>query len=249
MNDRLKISLAKFNVRVEAFSMREKTLVLFAILSLIYAINAFAILPQFNNIQEKLATSIAIKERQVESLGVDLKRLVSMQEQVSGVANRVKVEELQAQIKATRSVSTLIAKLVAPTDMALLVEHLLASNRQVEVLRLENIEAELMNPPPQEEGVAMQSVDQKTEAEKNKKQAEVQKKEESDRNEIRLYKHGMTIQVKGRYWDIVRVLQTIENQPRKILWGDVNLSIDKYPLSIAEITIYTVNLEPVWITI
>lgn len=248
MNDRLKISLAKFNVHIEAFSMREKTLVLFAILSSIYAINAFAILPQFNNIQEKLATSIGIKERQVESLGVDLKRLVSMQEQVSGVANRVKVEELQAQIKATRSVSTLIAKLVAPTDMALLVEHLLASNRQVEVLRLENIEAELMNPPPQEEGVAMQSVDQKTEAEKNKEQAEVQKKE-PDRNEIRLYKHGMTIQVKGRYWDIVRVLQTIENQPRKILWGDIHLSTDKYPLSIAEITIYTVNLEPVWITI
>ena len=251
MNKIFKQPLDNLNARIEALSLRERALVLVASLALIYAVNAYAILPLFKNTQAKLSANIVLKEQQVKSIGVDLKRLVSMREQESDAANRARMASLQESIAEMQRVPTLIAQLVAPTEMAQLVEHILAGNRQVEVLRLENIEAELMNPAPQEEGLTGQDGKQQTQqSSPQEKDAPPQPAEKGkSRNDVSLYKHGMLIEVKGRYWDIVRLLQSIEDQPRKILWGEVSLTTDKYPLSAAEITLYTVNLEPAWITI
>lgn len=251
MNKILKQPFDSLNAKIDALSLRERALVLVASLALIYAVNAYAILPLFKKTQAKLSANIAVKEQQVTNLGLDLKRLVSMQEQESDAANRARMSSMQEKIAEMQRVPTLIAQLVAPTEMAQLVEHILAGNRQVEVLRLENIEAELMNPAPQEEGLAGQDGKQKTQqSSPEEKGAPPQATEKrNSRNDVSLYKHGMLIEVKGRYWDIVRLLQSIEDQPRKILWGEVSLTTDKYPLSVAEITLYTVNLEPAWITI
>lgn len=235
----------------DKLSFRERILVICACLSLIYAMNVFAIVPLFVKSQKKLTAEIALKEQEVKALGLDVQRLVSMREKSSDPANRARLIALQEQIREMQRVPTLLTQLVAPTDMAQLVENLLANNRQVELLHMENIEPELMNPPPQEEGAESQPVAQGSRqggTQPIQAQSEAEKTNK-DSNAIRLYKHGMSIEVMGRYWDIVRLLKTIEGQPRKILWGQVNLVTDKYPFSVASITIYTVNLEPSWITI
>ncbi len=60
---------------------------------------------------------------------------------------------------------------------------------------------------------------------------------------IGLYRHGMRIQVKGNYLDIIRVLRSMEGLPWKVFWGEVSVKTEKYPQSHATVVIYTLNQD------
>ena len=62
-----------------------------------------------------------------------------------------------------------------------------------------------------------------------------------------VYKHGMQIEVKGRYLDVLRYLKTLENLPWKVFWGKVTLKTENYPDSRVSLLIYTLSTQEAWI--
>jgi MSHA biogenesis protein MshJ len=62
-----------------------------------------------------------------------------------------------------------------------------------------------------------------------------------------VYQHGMRIEVRGQYLDMVRYLQALERLPVKVLWGRVRLESDDYPASTLSLLIYTLSLDKAWI--
>ena len=62
-----------------------------------------------------------------------------------------------------------------------------------------------------------------------------------------VYKHGMHVEVKGGYLDVLRYLKSLEALPWKVFWGKVTLQTEKYPVSRVSLVIYTLSTNEAWI--
>lgn len=62
-----------------------------------------------------------------------------------------------------------------------------------------------------------------------------------------VYKHGMNIEIKGGYLDILRYLKSLEALPWKVFWGKVSLKTEKHPDSHVSLLIYTLSTHEAWI--
>jgi len=56
-----------------------------------------------------------------------------------------------------------------------------------------------------------------------------------------LYRHEMTIAVRGPYLALVRYLAVLSTTKRRVLWGQVTLTADHYPYSTLRFHIYTLS--------
>jgi MSHA biogenesis protein MshJ len=66
---------------------------------------------------------------------------------------------------------------------------------------------------------------------------------------LSLYEHGVVLTIQGRYLDLLTYMNTLEELPWHMLWGDMNLATDASPESTLTVTIYTLSLDETWLTI
>jgi MSHA biogenesis protein MshJ len=62
-----------------------------------------------------------------------------------------------------------------------------------------------------------------------------------------VYRHGMNIEIKGGYLDILRYLKSLEALPWKVFWGKVTLKTEQHPVSHVSLLIYTLSTHEAWI--
>lgn len=63
------------------------------------------------------------------------------------------------------------------------------------------------------------------------------------------YRHGMHIELRGNYLDILAYLKDLEALPWKVFWGQMNLKVEQYPASHVMLRIYTLSTRAGWIAI
>lgn len=120
------------------------------------------------------------------------------------------------------------SRLVAPDAMATLLEGMLRKNRGLSLVALTTLPAGAVAEKPAAEG---------------------KKTEEVTAPASGLYKHGVRITVRGSYADLLEFLVEMENLPQKMYWGRVALAAEKYPVSVMQVTVYTLSLDKSWLVI
>ena len=249
MNAVVKQKVAKFNSQLLAMPLRSRLLLLLACLSVVYGAVSLGLAPQVKANVDKIGVDIAAAEKKLTDMREVLIKLEAAKERESDAAYLVRIRELKVKAEqAEKRRADIRAQLVNPNDMALLVEKILAGNARVELLELKNQEPERIDGTKSVAAtVATATAPAPAAVPGALKIIEAVLKGEPVASGEGIYKHPMTIQVKGRYWDVVRFIKAIEDQPHKVLWGDLKLATDAYPFSIAEITLYTLNLDTAWI--
>jgi MSHA biogenesis protein MshJ len=106
--------------------------------------------------------------------------------------------------------------------MAKLVQGMLAKNRKLKLLRVENLP-----PVALEQGAA--------------------DKTPAPSSDVVIYKHGLRIELQGQYVDILRYLRALETMPWKVFWGEMRLETENHPNSRVSLVIYTLSPERAWI--
>ena len=66
---------------------------------------------------------------------------------------------------------------------------------------------------------------------------------------LSVYQHGVTLKIQGRYLELLQYLQTLEQSPWNMLWGNISLVANDYPQSTLTVTIYTLSLDQTWLSI
>jgi len=59
--------------------------------------------------------------------------------------------------------------------------------------------------------------------------------------ETSLYRHGVEIALKGSYFDLLRYLEELEKRSAALLWGAVELRVERYPEVKLRVTIQTLS--------
>ena len=64
-----------------------------------------------------------------------------------------------------------------------------------------------------------------------------------------LYKHGLRIEFKGSFRDIVGFFSDLEKLNWKVLWDEADIKTEHYPESTAPVTVYTLSTDEAWISL
>ena len=58
-----------------------------------------------------------------------------------------------------------------------------------------------------------------------------------------LYRHGLEMTLRGTYFDLMQYLSDLEKMPGRLLWGGVELQVDKYPEVRLSVQVHTLSTQ------
>src|SRR5204863_9894079 len=171
----------------------------------------------------RVEAALKAKNEQVQSTHLQLQTLIGAPEQSPDTQRRNNIATLEKELTTLDQQLDQMTGggLVSPQQMAKLLEQMLARSHGLELVRIESLPRAL-------------AVDEGTNKNAKTPGAVV-------------YKHGVRIEVRGRYFDIVNYLKTLEALPWKVYWGQVALEAEQYPTSKLTLVVYTLSRHTGWI--
>jgi len=233
--NKLGFQVKRFQDWLDQRAPRERLLILVAGFgAVVYAFYLLMFAPQQDE-QHRLRERAAAVKEQTESLRKQLREIEQTYGRSIDATGHAQIEALRAQLTAMDPALAEVARsLVSPKEMANLVEQVLRQNRALEMVSIENLPVRPLADAPSSDSVA---------------QAATADEPVMVDVGTGFYKHGMVIEVRGRYIDIIGYLRALENLPWKLFWGQVTLVAEDYPKSRVRLVVYTLSLNPKWIGI
>ena len=223
MSDTLRLRLTKIAERIDVMTLRERALIFFsAMAALFFVANSLVLTPLFKHNQQQ-EQALRVRLGQVTQLEEQMQVALNADKNDVDAEQRLKLKSLRDQLaQHDPAQAGANGNLVPPTEMVELVEQILSRNRALQVIHVENLPPELLDAPPTGSNPAA-----RTQA-------------------SGIFRHGMQIELRGRYIDIVNYLRELEALPWKMYWGRFTLTAEDYPNSRMTLVIYTLSLRPGW---
>lgn len=153
---------------------------------------------------------------------------------------RDEIRRLEEQMRTAQvSIGSVSNTMVAPDEMAGLLEGLLGRHSGVRLLGLRSSAPETVplgsdaaGAPPAPTAVQKISVPDTTRD-----------------GAAGLYRHGIELQLEGSWSDLHAYLKAIEKPPKQVLWSRIDLQVDKHPMVTMKLTLHTMSMERAWIAL
>lgn len=218
------------SARFAALQRREKWLVTGAtVFAILFGGYSFWVEPA------KLATA-RLKQTLVEQQSEQERlraQLLALTAQLSDpdAANRAQLEELQQQLAAIEhDLQSFDHALVAPSEVTTLLQTLLTRHRGLSLVSLTTLPPKPLIPAPMGAG-------------------ETSAKPATALPHGNFYRHGIEIRIAGAYLDLLAYVAELERGPPKLLWGGLQLAVERYPVCQLTLTVYTLSLESTWLVV
>ncbi|MFN0313616.1 MAG: hypothetical protein ACKVQA_01065 [Burkholderiales bacterium] len=218
----------KLAQRFDALARRERVLVFFAFVSLVLGA-AFALVADPALVRSKdLSNRIAEHERQLATLVLNQQAIQAQLATDVNAGPRAQLSDTQAQLRELEGqIKGLHQTLIPARSMAKVMSGILQREGTVRLISLRNIPAEPL-----------------TLDEPAKTAAKAGKGESHGL----LYKHGVELVVEGGYFELLSFLSSLEKQPWRMLWAETSLSAE-YPKARLRMKLYTLSLDPAWLSV
>lgn len=212
--------------KIDQLGVRERGLILITSLVIVYSLWQSLVFDYITNLKQQLSGNASKIQQQISNL----------QGQISEVSNSLSLDpiiRLQEKIKKTKQENddlqkklvTMTEKLIPPKEMTALLKNIL-ENKDLKVVHVENVAP-----------VPLFSGSKDGEEEDQKKAA----KEAALRFQV--YKHGIEIVFTGTFFQVRDFLADAENLPWKVLWEELEFSVDKYPTAKVRVVIKTLSIN------
>lgn len=235
MMDQARARLAAVIERVDAFSLRERALIFIAILVVLYLVAANLVFAPLATEQERLRKQLASTRDQIQLQERQIQIIAGGDSADGQSPHQTRMKALRDQLRSTDEALARVATgLVPPREMARLVERMLAKNPRLVVTKVESL-----SPAPLFASVTPGTLASTTGGVLPGTAAAT----------AGVYKHGMRIELSGRYLDILEYLKALEGLPWKIFWAEIALQTDTYPTSRLTLLIHTLSFQEGWIAI
>lgn len=221
--NQLQALFKKYTDRIDGLALRERGIIFVAILVVLYGIAANLLFPPLNVEQARLKKQLTDKHTQIRAFDEQIQAALAKSAVDPDAPNRARRTQLEAQLKTTEeSLTVVTARLVSPKEMAPMVEQILLKNRRLEVIHVKSLAPE----PLQKLATAA-----------------------GGGSVLTAYRHGMQIELRGNYLDILAYLKDLEALPWKVFWGQLTLKVEQYPTSHVTLRIYTLSTQAGWLGI
>jgi MSHA biogenesis protein MshJ len=243
--DRLSQKWRAWAAKFDALAVRERMLSLAIALAVAWTgIDSLLLEPA---LQRKAAAqqNLNTAESQAAVLQAQLEAFAAHPPADPNAALRDKAAQLRARIaEQDAQLHDFGQGLVAPADMPVLLESLLAETagpRLEGFRKLPAADVLSLNAPPKDSGGKPLAAG--TEA------APLPEDQTLRQDSGQVYRHGVELTLTGSYSDLLAYLDAVEKMPWKVLWGEVQLETDRHPRLRMRLTLYTLSLEREWLVL
>lgn len=213
-----------WSTRFSALRPRERALIALAVAAAIL-LGGYSLWIEPARLQEKqLQNRLAQQREEQSSLAAQAAALAASGSDPDA-ANRAALQRLQTELSLTeREIAAYGSTLIAPEQMPLLLQKLLARHHGLTLVSLKTLPPRpLVEAPAAAEG--------------------------SPPVEGNLYQRGIEIKLAGGYQDLLAYVAELDASPQKLLRGRISLAVRQYPVSELTLTLYTLSLDPRWLVV
>lgn len=206
---------------VDQLSLRERVLILLSTLSIIYFSWRGIVLDNLSSSKQQVSGSASRLKRQIFNLQGQISEVSSSLNLDPIIRLEEKIEAIQRDNDILQNkISKMTEGLISPKEMTELLKNILDRHKDLNVINVENIKA-----------TPIFGVDD-------------DKKIIKDAKIFQVYKHGVAFVVSGTFFQLRDFLEEAEKLPWKILWEELEYSVNKYPVATIKIVIKTLSLDP-----
>jgi MSHA biogenesis protein MshJ len=245
MSDSLKFGYKRLAERLDKMTLRERVLIFTAcVVGIVFVLGQLLIVPRWDE-QRRLQAELQVKRTQIQAMQAERQQTAQSDERNLDEENKARLTALNARLQSLDpGLAGVTRALVSPKEMARLLEDVLHQNTALQVVRVESL-----TPEPLVERADPQTAG----SEAAPAAPDAAPVDATNPPAVAaftgFYKHGMRVEVRGRYADIVNYLHALEGLRWKVFWGQVNLETETYPISHLTLVVYTLSLRQSWIGI
>lgn len=237
----------KLATSIDAMSLRERAMLGSIALLLIWALWQTLLMAPLTVQRKDLSQRIETARVTVTALNQSIQTLALQRSRDPLAEQRLKLEQLQTRKAALEaSLAQATTGLIDPQQMGAVLEAVLARQSNLTLVSLTSLPAEPMTLAP--DSVATSQVAAATAAgSTSSTAAPATAAEPAPTAPPALYRHGMRIEVEGRYGDLLAFLTALDALPWELIWSDLELSVDPQQRSHLSITVKTLSLRQGWL--
>jgi MSHA biogenesis protein MshJ len=236
----MKQRIAAWAERYEAFSLRERALVMVAIIVLMFMLWDAMLMSPEGLRQKEIVAKMQTMNQETEALNLQIKEMSAALRggEAEHISSRIKeLRELLATL--TQQQKDLTVEFIRPAQMANVLRDMLTAENGLVLTKLESLGAQPLFPPSEDE------INAKQKRGAVAQDPSVKKANASHRPEI--YKHGMRVVFEGDFFKTLNYLQALEAMPWRLYWDNVEYQVIGYPKARVAITVHTLSLHEDWI--
>lgn len=225
----------RYAARFDALSLRERVMVFAAVMVAVVALGyTLAIEPQLVK-QKRITVAMLQKQSEMKAFEAQVTKLVGGGGLDAGRTERERLARLRAEVGALDAlVSAEERKFTAPSQMRSVVESLLARNRGVTLVEMKTLAADTVAAGSKPAAAA---------------QAPKPAPAKPAAGERLIYRHGLELTVTGSYLELLAYARDLEKLPKQLYWGALELDAAAYPKVSMKLTVYTLSLDPTWLSV
>ena len=213
---------------VDEQPLRQRLLLLAAIGAVFFTLWD-AVLMRSSELREEQAESdTALLKKQVKALELEaeatLKKLAS-DPNLERRKRKVELERQLAELDAGFNERT--ADLIPPSEMVRVLKELLGRDSGLQLVRLESVPATALLAPDEESGS--------------------EGKVDLGSGPVRLFRHGLVLEMSGDYLSVLRYIQAVEQLPWKFFWESMSYQVQQWPMGLITLKLLSLSSEEGWI--
>ncbi len=223
----LKVHIDKTVAKVDGMSLRERILIFAAAAFLLVSLIDSLFLEPLLARQKNLSEQVVQQHEKMKEIQAQIAALMQAKQDDANSPSRKRIRELRQQIAdGDAYLQDRRDKLVPPEKMAKLLEQVLSRNDHLKLVALDTVPVSLLIETPGGAASAVPAVVEK-----------------------QIYKHGVTITVRGGYADLLQYVTALEKLPAQMFWGVAKMDVVQYPTVELTLTLYTLSLDKTWLQV
>jgi len=189
--------------------------------------------------QKMMSAQVVQQQEKMKELQVQMQNLLQARRDDEHSPLRDRLAQLSQQLQEQDSyLKSRRDRLVEPNKMADLLKQVLGKNGRLQLVELKTLPVSLLIEKPQAADIKSQATAAHSPDGKSQTGSQQQ-----------IYKHGVSITVRGGYLDLMRYVTALEKMPAQMFWGEASLSVEKYPDAMFTLTVYTLSLDKTWLAV
>jgi MSHA biogenesis protein MshJ len=221
--------------KIDNLSLRERGAVFFCTLIVMFFVWDSFLMQPLQIKQKRIDSQLQLKKAEQFALNVQLQKFTVNNDSDPDKADKEKLQSLKSQLVAIeKQLQETTKQLIAPKDMAKMLETVLLEIRGLELVEVKGLGGEpIIKSKPAEVAVE----DAKQDTVKPKPVGVIDN----------AYKHGLKIVFEGDYMSTLAYVQALESLGYGFFWENLELNVKEYPDSTVTITVFTLSLDENWI--
>jgi len=212
--------------KVDALTLRERALVLFTALALVYLCWDFLLYNPVAAVNKDLNTELAENKLELNTL---LQEEIVLQQTLNFDPD-LKIKKEKSDIKEKiieqdKSLSALSVGLVPVEQLASILQEVLNKTGRLQLQKMHTL--------PVEEIQIKKSVGS----------LPAQNDIDSSAQQAGIFKHSVGITIKGSYFELLKYLEELESMDWRFYWDELNFEQDSYPMGVFELKVYTLSTD------